>query len=320
MPDRRPSRLAPVPTTNTLFEEPWWLDAAAPGSWDAVEVVEGDRVVARLPYVAKRTRGITVLTQPPLTPTLGPWVEPSEGKYARRLELEKERLTALIERLPPHHVFRQNFAPAVTNWLPFHWAGFTAGVRYTYRLEDLSDPDAIWSEFAENVRRQVRKAQKTVEVREGEIESFLALQAMTFERQGLKPPAQALVRRLEQASGARGAGRLLSAVDADGNTHAAVFLVWDDRSAYYLMGGRDDAFARSGAMSLLLWEAIRFAAGVTKAFDFEGSMVEPIERFFRSFGGRQTPYLRVERDRGRAAGLRHARELARWALRRPRTA
>jgi hypothetical protein len=305
-----------VSTTNTLFEEPWWLDAAAPGAWDAVEIEEGGRVVARLPFVAKRNRGITVLTQPSLTPTLGPWVEPSEGKYARRLELEKDRLAALIERLPPHHVFRQNFAPAVTNWLPFHWAGFSASVRYTYRLQDLSDPDAIWRDFSDSVRGHVRKAEKTIEVREGELEHFLALQAMTFGRQGLKPPSPALVRRLDEACRARGAGRLLSAVDADGNTHATIFLVWDDRCAYNLMAGRDDAFVRSGAMSLLLWEAIRFAAGVTKIFDFEGSMIEPIERFFRSFGGRQTPYLRVERDVGRAVGLRHARGLARWALRR----
>lgn len=303
--------------THTLFEEPWWLDAAAPGRWDAVELEEEGRVVARLPYVVKRSRGVTVLTQPALTPTLGPWTEPAEGKPARQLEVEKARLVALIERLPPHHVFRQNFAPAVRNALPFHWAGFTTGVRYTYRLEELGDLDAVWAGFAESTRRQVRKAQKLVEVRDGELEGFLRLQAMTFARQGLRAPSEALVRRLDDACDRRGARRILSAVDEAGNTHASIFVVWDDRSAYYLMGGRDDAFARSGAMSLLLWEAIRFAAGVTRVFDFEGSMIESIERFFRSFGPRQVPYLRLERDTGRAVGLRHARGLARWALRRP---
>jgi len=305
-------------TTNSLFDEPWWLDATAPGRWEAIEIEDGGRIVARLPYVVRRKRGITVLTQPPLTPTLGPWLEvAAEAKRSKRLELEKERLKALIERLPPHHVFRQNFAPALTNWLPFHWAGFRASVRYTYRLDDLTDLDAIWAGFSDSVRRQVRKAQKAVEVCEGELGPFLALQEMTFGRQGMKPPSASLVRTIDAAAAAQGARRIFSAVDTDGNTHAAIFVVWDDRTAYYLMGGRDDAHANSGAMSLLLWEAIRFAAGVSKSFDFEGSMIESIERFFRSFGGRQTPYLRVERDLGRAAGLRHARELGRWALRRP---
>jgi len=42
---------------------------------------------------------------------------------------------------------------------------------------------------------------------------------------------------------------------------------------------------------------------VTDVFDFEGSMLPPVERYFRAFGARQTPYLRVSRTsrRGRAA-------------------
>jgi hypothetical protein len=39
------------------------------------------------------------------------------------------------------------------------------------------------------------------------------------------------------------------------------------------------------------------ARAVTDVFDFEGSMLRPVERFFRAFGSRQTPYLRVSRAR-----------------------
>lgn len=34
---------------------------------------------------------------------------------------------------------------------------------------------------------------------------------------------------------------------------------------------------------------------VTDVFDFHGSMLQPVERFFRAFGGQQTPYLSVTR-------------------------
>ncbi len=37
------------------------------------------------------------------------------------------------------------------------------------------------------------------------------------------------------------------------------------------------------------------ARQVTDTFDFEGSMLQPLERFFRAFGARQTPYLSVSR-------------------------
>ena len=96
--------------------------------------------------------------------TLGPWLAPSEGKYARRLEVEKNLLGQLIEMLPRFDLFRQCFAPSLTNWLPFHWAGFQATVAYTYRIEDLSDLDRVQREFQDHVRRAIRKAQGNVEI------------------------------------------------------------------------------------------------------------------------------------------------------------
>ena len=74
------------------------------------------------------------------------------------------------------------------------------------------------------------------------------------------------------------------------------------RSAYYLLGGGDPELPTSGAHSFLLWEAIRFAASVTKRFDFEGSMVKGIERSFRSFGARQVPYSKVWRANSKILG------------------
>jgi hypothetical protein len=298
-------------STNSLFDEPWWLDALAPGAWDAVEVERGGRIIARLPYVRRRRLGLTQLGQPLLTQSLGPWVDPGEGKYARRLEVEKELLTALIDGLPPFHEFQQSFSTRITNWLPFYWAGFTASVRYTYRLEQLDDLDAIWAGFAENARRQIRKAEKQVEVRDDlPFERFLELHAATYARQGTAPPvSDDVLLRLDAAASARGARRFLAAVDADGRTRAAVYVVHDARTAYYLLGGRHADFPTGGEPSLLLWSAIRAARETSAAFDFEGSMIESIERFFRSFGARQVPYFRVQRVRGPARALQALRVL-----------
>lgn len=61
------------------------------------------------------------------------------------------------------------------------------------------------------------------------------------------------------------------------------------------MLGADPRYRSSGAASLTMWEAIKFAATVTKRFDFEGSMIEPIEQFFRSFGAVQKPYFTISK-------------------------
>ena len=287
--------------TNSIFDEPWWLDALAPGGWDAVEVESDGHVVALLPYVRRVRRGIVSLVQPQLTQSLGPWIAPSVGKYSSRLQLEKDRMTALLDALPPFHVFRQSFSPAITNWLPFYWNGFRSSVRYTYRLEDLSDPERIWSEFATNARGDVRKAEKQVEVRDDlPFETFLELHAATYARQGMPVPvSDALLRRLDAAASEHGARTLLSAVDADEHVRAAIYVVHDSRCAYYLLSGRHLDFQRGGEPALLVWEAIKRARDTSAVFDFEGSMIESIERFFRSFGARQVPYFRIEATRGR---------------------
>ena len=57
-------------------------------------------------------------------------------------------------------------------------------------------------------------------------------------------------------------------------------------------------------------------AGVTRRFDFEGSMLQPVERFFRAFGARQVQYPHVSRGcslRGRLAVLAQAYARSRGA-------
>lgn len=61
------------------------------------------------------------------------------------------------------------------------------------------------------------------------------------------------------------------------------------------MSGSDPILRSSGAISLLRWESIKYSSSVTKSFDFEGSMIEPIERFMRSFGAIQTPYFAISK-------------------------
>ena len=66
-----------------------------------------------------------------------------------------------------------------------------------------------------------------------------------------------------------------------------------------------------------MWESILRARLVTDVFDFEGSMIGPVERFFRAFGSRQTPYLKVSRGAA-ARGVLAARDrLRRLAPQRP---
>lgn len=281
-----------------LFSQAWWLEALAGGGhWDVALVESGGQIVASMPYVIRQRLGRVLLGHPPLTQTLGPWIRETGAKQASRLARQKDLMQQLIGALPDYDQFNANWHYSQTNWLPFYWSGFTQTTRYTYRLPDLTDQKILWSGLRENIRCDIRKAEGRfgLQVRTAMgLDTFLSLNIQTFERQGKELPyPKELVRRLDAACQQRNARQIFIAEDEQGRAHAGVYIVWDENSAYYLMGGGDPELRKSGATSLCMWEAIKFAGTVTKSFDFEGSMIEPVERFFRAFGAEQTPYFAV---------------------------
>lgn len=307
----RPLDTAPGP----IFAQPWWLDAVAPGRWTAVEETLDGRVVARWPLVVRPSRAGARLGGAPLTRYLGPWVEPGEGKPATRLSREHRSLEHLVERLPPFADLAQRADPSLTNALALRWHGFDVRWRVTYRLDGcdghagLDDLDGVWRAFRENVRREIRKAERQLTIRDDlGIDPVIDLAEKAFVRQGRGLPFdREIARRAHAAASARGRARTLVAVDADGAHHAGALVVWDPQTAYYLLGGGDADLRTSGAASLVLWDAVRGAAESSAAFDFCGSMQRPIERFFRAFGARQAPFLEISKTPSRA--LRAARAL-----------
>jgi hypothetical protein len=278
-----------------IFLQPWWLDATAGSSdWDVVCIERGGKVVAAMPYVNRRIFGQLFIRQPALTQHLGPWIVDTSSTQATRLSWEKELMSELIEMLPSYRHFQQNWHHSLKNWLPFYWKGFQQTTKYTYRINDVSDLETTWGALRDNIRWEIRKAtdRYSLHVRTDlGLGDFLEINRMTFERQRMVTPfSSCLIAALDSACDQRGVRKIFIAEDPKGNRHAGVYIVWDRNSAYYLLSGADPKLRNSGATSLCIWEAIKFANSVSKAFDFEGSMIEPVERFIRGFGATQTPY------------------------------
>ena len=103
-----------------------------------------------------------------------------------------------------------------------------------------------------------------------------------------------LVNKILRAGTGHDALTMYIARNAAGIAHAGAIIINDQLRSYYIIGGTSEEHRNSGGMNVVLWHAITEAhARGQRIFDFEGSMIEPIESFFRSFGARQTPYFRV---------------------------
>jgi hypothetical protein len=289
--------------TNCIFQEDWWLDAVAPGAWKAIEIGSGRDLQARLPFVLTKYPLFTSIRQPHLTQTLGPWYRPQGGKPGSELGREHQLATELVAQLPRSDFFSMNFHHEVANWLPYHWLKFDVVPKVTYVLESLRSREALWDGLQPNIRREIKKAEKRVEVvRSDDVDLFVELNRKTFSRQQMDIPysPQAL-RRVHEACGSRRARQIYFARDEQRKIHAAIYIVRDDRCAYYLLGGGDPVLRTSGATSLLMWNALLDAMATSASFNFEGSVIAGIERFLRAFGGEQKTYMNVRRVNARGA-------------------
>ena len=299
-----------------LYCHGWWLDVVAPDQHTVLTVREGNELRAAWPITFQEVAGQRIIGMPPLTQKLGILFAPSAAKYAERLSEEHRLIEELIQQLPGDTYVTHHFHENFTNWLPFYWNQFQQTTRYTYVLPDLRDLDALWNALRKTARTTIRNADKHgLRVREtSDVEEVFRHYAQTMHRQGLPLP-----HTLEQfgridAACSKNAGRLaLVAEDQQGRSHGGLYLAYDRRCAIYLLGGADPDLRQSGAQTVLLWEAIRFASRHSAKFDFEGSMIRGVEAALRDFGGIQTPYFRIWREPSRGEAVKTVAEWRRFA-------
>lgn len=279
-----------------IFLQPWWLEAVTRGQWDVALVEKGGEIVAVWPYQLQKKLFFRLSLMPPMTQRMGVFIKYPQGqKYFRRLAYEKEIVFALHEQLPHFHAFSQNLDYRYTNLLPFHWLGFDTRVRYTYVIENQT-VGQVFDSLEQ--KRKVKKAQSSglVVKHTDNLRIIYDLVSNTFQRKGRRFPYDfSLLQHLDMELVRRNRRMILTAQDEGHNTVAALYLVWDNRSMYYLLGGFDPAYNQTYASTLLMWHAIKMAMGMGLDFDFEGSMNQGIERFFRSFGARQHQITNIYR-------------------------
>lgn len=280
-----------------VFFQPFWLDITCkPGRWDIVFAKKGKEIIGVMPFYKKRKGFIGM---PPLTPYMGPFIDfPNDMKYTHRLSKEHTILKEIIDQLPNFKYFNQRFHPGFTNWLPFYWNEYQQTTRYTYLLPDINDLSNVYGNFKNNVKRNIKKAEKSFHVRElkeDEIEKFYRIIKKNRKPNFNFDVLQNLVKACEK----RNCGKTIAAFDDNNVLYASIFLVWDTKKAYYILGARNPELNTNQAMSLILWSGIQIVSQKVKAFDFEGSMIEPIERYFRTYGAMQKRYMQVYKVRNK---------------------
>ena len=303
MPDHKTTYLqfCETATSLPLFFQPWWLDQVCiEGTWEvALSFDQGDQVIGVLPYYLRKVWGIRMVRIPRLTPYLGIWLNYPENlqKRNRRYAFEKKVMTNLLEQVPRLAYNIHQHPVEVDNGLPFLWQGYELSNWYTYRFAANTPLESIKEGMKASVRNKIEKAHQSLVLEESdEVEVFFKLNEYSFQRQGRNSPYSLdFLRKLDQELVKRGQRKIYLARDEKGQAQGGIYLVWDQHTVYNLAMGVHPEWRNSGAVQLLLWQAIRWAMDHDRSFDFEGSVLENIEGVFRDFGGERLAYLRTSR-------------------------
>jgi hypothetical protein len=280
-----------------LFHQPWYLDVVAGEDWEVALSLDGNgKVRAAMPYVKRRRWGLLTYDLPPMTPYLGPWIDfPLDLKTVARQKWTAEVLTDLASQIPKSLRFQQKWHPDAPPCMAFKQAGFQTLVDFTYRLDLKQSTNQIWEQFSPELRNNIRQAQEKLHLQQSEdFDIFFQLHEATLSRKAVKA-ARLLFQKLDQVLTEQQVRHIYIATEAGtGILQAAIYLVFDQKCMYYLASGRL-AHAHAGAVAALLWQAIQEARGRSDFFDFEGSYLPPVEKFFRQFGGEMWPAWVVRR-------------------------
>ena len=284
-----------------------WLDAHGPtlvGSHrlgiygDGLQVLavydKSDALAAVQVLYQARIRGVMSLSTPPFCPWTGPFIAPKSQKAVAELGVRKRLLeaiaSALLDQGKP--LINVVIGPGWEDVQPLVWAGFQASPKYTYQIDLTRGEDDLLAAMDSKRRNQGKKGGEAGYKLQPVPVSELAPVARThLESKNAfhEPEAFAGLFALEK-SGLIGLG-----VFKGEELHSWFIFQQDTHAVYYLFGGAGTA-GRGDTGSWGMWTCIRhFKQAGIPLFDFEGSMIPEIERYFRSFGGTLVTHFAIEK-------------------------
>lgn len=211
-----------------------------------------------------------------------------------------EMITMLANRLSRLKSIVFQAPTSFVDWSPFYWAGYRETTRYTYILDvDPSEPEAMRHAANTTLRRKLAAATKEgLAVSSGTADELVALTTLSVERSGETLRNKGKLKELVLEAMSQGWGEVYVSRLPNGEAAAAVFLVADAHTLYYIAGGQDLEKSKNAHAQVLFTalDAERQQRKLSR-IDFEGSMLRGVAYYFAGFGAKPKPYHRISRGR-----------------------
>lgn len=291
--------LDPYFDRNNYFGTDAWCAAQGEGCMRYAILNKGQVVGTFCLYQYTRL-GKQFVINPPMSPHCGLRLRvKGEKVYSRQSEI-KRMVAAMANFL------KQEFKGAfidialpyeLSDVQPFQWKGFYSSPKYGYLLNLNRSEEELLRDMSTERRKNIKDGlsggyELRLDPGAGEVVDMVT---HTLKRAGASPHAE-LLRALIDSTHEE---TFAAMVSKDGVPLATAVCAHDERHAYYLAGGHNSGANDARAGSLALWHIICEAQHMgCVTFDFMGSSVPAIEKYFRGFGAKLEHGFRIHNDPG----------------------
>jgi hypothetical protein len=247
-------------------------------------------LIGGFPLIKLNSRFMNYYSNTSLTPYTGIFLLEKYNSAPKKREV-LESFIEFIEKLSLDN-FHFFFSPYEKDFLPFKRSNYNIILNLTYKIDLLKDVNKIYQSLRNDKKRNIKAAEKELISVSFEKNSNLIIDLVkkTYRRQNKSinwiSSAEQLLNNYQN---------YFQVTSFIGDKPAAsLCIVYDKSRAYYLFGGFNDALNNYNAGPYAMWNAILKAKALNKkVFDFEGSEIYTIEKYFQSFGGEQELYFSI---------------------------
>ena len=151
--------------------------------------------------------------------------------------------------------------------------------------------------FSKNTTRNISKAKASnlSLVSNISIDQHISLFNTNLSKLGISQKNLAVYVRLCYALISSNRGKIYAVFDEFNNLVASSLIAIDAQRVYYLNGATNKEGRNVGASHWMVSEIMKNYTG--KIFDFEGSNIEGVARFYSGFGAKKTSYVTIKINR-----------------------
>lgn len=287
-----------VKNHGSVFNSPEWIDIYGKELITLGIFNDNNELIGSFYVFKNKKLGLTYIVNPPFSPGNALcFKNPAEGK-SNRITFEKGIHECIAKWLMNQNakLCVSSFPVQINDMQEYFWKDFKVIPHYTYRLQLNSDVDDLFSNLTGEKRKSIRKAEKDgIKVRqEKNAKPIIELVKKTFSRKNKKFNFLLAEKIIHEFLG-NGKGFAFVS-EQNGKDLSCNFCIHDNNTAFYLFGGYNSENKHHGAGVSSMWNCILHAKSIgLKTYDFEGSMLPEVEKFFREFGGDLTPYYTINK-------------------------